>query len=98
MVPESVLNLTLKSASLGYWFTRRSVWVLGTSAALLLFPAFIEQQRQEIIAMQDMQTKQVRQAGCIVTRICLICLGGHTSMYLKFELVQLKSFLLSTSL
>lgn len=64
MVPERVWNVTSRVFSISYWLTRRSMWVVGTSVALLLFPAFIEQQRQEIVAMQDMQTKQVDSLLC----------------------------------
>ena len=59
MVPDRVWNMASKTLSISYWLTRRSIWVMGTSVALLLFPAFIEQQRQEIVAMQDIQSKQV---------------------------------------
>ena len=60
MVPDSWWRLSKNGLSFTYWLVRRSAWVIGTSMALLWFPAFIETQRLEMVAMQDLQTKQVR--------------------------------------
>ena len=60
MVPDSWWRLSKNGFSFTYWLIRRSAWVIGTSMALLWFPAFIETQRLEMVAMQDLQTKQVR--------------------------------------
>ena len=62
MVPDRVWDITSHSLSFSYWLVRRSAWVLGTSLAILLLPVFVEQQRLEVLEMQDMHTKQV----CIV--------------------------------
>ena len=59
MVPTSVWNVTARTLKFSYWFLRRSAWVVGTSMALLVLPAFIEQQRNEFEEMQNMQKKQV---------------------------------------
>ena len=60
MVPTPVWNFGEKGIKFSYWFIRRSVWVVGTSLALLVLPPFIEQQRLEYEEMQNMQKKQVR--------------------------------------
>jgi hypothetical protein len=59
MVPEQWWIFGKRSVFFSYWLFRRSTWIIGTSMALLWLPAFIENQRQEMIAMQDMQTKQL---------------------------------------
>ena len=59
MVPDPWWNFGKRAFSFSYWLVGRSAWVLGTSLAILWFPAFIEQQRIEMVTMQDMQTKQV---------------------------------------
>ncbi|XP_003382765.1 PREDICTED: mitochondrial import receptor subunit TOM22 homolog [Amphimedon queenslandica] len=59
MVPDSWWRLSKNGFSFTYWLIRRSAWVIGTSMALLWFPAFIETQRLEMVAMQDLQTKQI---------------------------------------
>ncbi len=60
MVPGRVWSVAARTLSFSYWFVRRGAWVLGTSAALLILPVFIEQQRVEFEEMQNMQKKQVR--------------------------------------
>ena len=64
MVPDRVWALAGRTYNFSYWLLRRSVWVLGTSLALLFLPPFIEQQRLEFEEMQNMQKKQV-------TNLCL---------------------------
>lgn len=63
MVPDHWWRFGKRGVLFSYWLIRRSAWVIGTSMALLWFPAFIEQQRMEMIDMQDQQTKQVRGKG-----------------------------------
>ncbi len=60
MVPESMWSMASGSFGFSYWLVRRSAWIVGTSLALLLLPVFVEEQRQEVINMQEMHTKQVR--------------------------------------
>lgn len=64
MVPDRWWNFGRRSALFSFWLMKRSAWVIGTSLAVLWFPAFIENQRLEMVAMQDMQTKQVRKKTC----------------------------------
>ena len=59
MVPDKVWNAASKTIQFSYWFVRRSAWVIGVSLALLVMPAFVEQQRLEIDEMQNIQKKQV---------------------------------------
>ena len=64
MVPDRVWAVAGRTFNFSYWLLRRSMWVLGTSLALLFLPPFIEQQRLEFEEMQNMQKKQV-------TSLCL---------------------------
>ena len=59
MVPDRVWAVAGRTFNFSYWLLRRSMWVLGTSLALLFLPPFIEQQRLEFEEMQNMQKKQV---------------------------------------
>ena len=73
MVPDPWWNFGKRAFSFSYWLVGRSAWVIGTSLAILWFPAFIEQQRIEMVTMQDMQTKQVTHFVMILeNRISLI--------------------------
>lgn len=59
MVPDKVWNITGRSVRFSYWLIRRSAWIIGTSLSLLLLPVFVEEQRLEVLSMQEMHTKQV---------------------------------------
>jgi len=60
MLPDKVWSVLGQSVRFGYWFLRRSGWVLGSSLAIVALPPFLEHQRQEVEEMQNMQKKQVR--------------------------------------
>ena len=59
MLPERAWVTAARWGRFSYWLVRRVAWVVGTSAALLLLPPFIELQRAELEEMQSMQKKQV---------------------------------------
>ena len=61
MVPERAWQVAARLRSVSYWLVLRSAWVLGSSAALLLLPSFVELQRVELEEMQSAQKKQVCQ-------------------------------------
>ena len=61
MLPDRVWNVADTGLWFSVWLVRRSLWVVGTSLALLVLPPFIEQQRIEYEEMQKMQKKQVRE-------------------------------------
>ena len=63
MLPDRVWSVAGKGLWFSVWLFRRSLWVVGTSLALLALPPFIEQQRIEYEEMQKMQKKQVRKGG-----------------------------------
>ena len=70
MLPDRAWNWISRSYSFSYWLVRRSVWVLGTSMALLALPPFIEWQRMEMEESMNMQKKQVCK-----------CVSVHVSVY-----------------
>ena len=59
MLPDGAWKMLDRSYTFSYWLLRRSVWVLGTSMALLALPPFIEWQRMEMEESMNMQKKQV---------------------------------------
>ena len=59
MFPERAWVSAARWGRFSYWLVRRAAWVVGTSAALLLLPPFIELQRAEVEEMQALQKKQV---------------------------------------
>lgn len=62
MIPMSMWKFGIQSMSFSYWLVRRTAWVVGTSAAILVLPWFIEYQRLQVVDMQDMHTRQVMAA------------------------------------
>ena len=59
MMPDRFWSVLGRTGSVGYWFVRRSAWVIGTTMALMVLPPVIEQQRLEFEEMRNIHKKQV---------------------------------------
>jgi len=59
MLPDPVWNVLRRGSTISWWLVRRTAWVAGSSALILVMSIFVQQQRIDMEEMQSMQRKQV---------------------------------------